>query len=97
MSMNSATPTHLDSTETARPVDALSAEPARRSVELAFLRRFTDAAKTASAAILQRAQNDDSVSAGLARMQSPAFKRAARALEQAVPTDAGFGRFRDQP
>ena len=97
--MNPSNHTHLDSTETARPVDALSAEPAERSVELAFLRRLTDAAKAAGAAILRKAEQSDgdTVAASLARMQSPAFKRAARALEQSVPDDAGFGRFRNRP
>lgn len=83
---------------TVRADDALSVEPARRSVELAFLRRLTDAARNAGAAVLSKAaqaEDGDSVSANLARMQSPVFKRAARALEQSVPEDAGFGRFRD--
>lgn len=38
---------------------------------------------------------DDSVYANLARMQSPLFKRVARALEQSVPETKGFGQFRD--
>jgi hypothetical protein len=96
--MNTATHSSLDSAESVRPVDALSAEPARRSIELAFLRRLTDAAKVAGTAVLGKAAeaDGDSVSANLARMQSPVFKRAARALEQSVPEDAGFGRFRDR-
>ena len=96
--MNTATHTHLDSVESARPLDALSLEPARRSVELAFLRRVTDAARLAGTAMLGKAAQaeGDSVSANLSRMQSPVFKRVARALEQAIPEDTGFGRFRDR-
>lgn len=95
--MNTATPTSLDTTETVHPADALSAEPARRSVELAFLRRLTDAASASSAAILGKAERSgDSVAANLGRMQSAVFKKAARALEPSVPEDAGFGRFRDR-
>jgi len=45
---------------------------------------------------LQREADGDCVDANLARMQSPLFKRAARALEQFVPERVGFGRFRDR-
>lgn len=95
--MNTAIHTHPDSAESARVVDALSPEPARRSVELAFLRRIADAAKMAGTVMLGKAARveDDSVTANLTRMQSPIFKRVARALEQDIPEDAGFGRFRD--
>jgi hypothetical protein len=81
-----------------RLFDALSTDPARRSVELAFLRRFSALAEAAGAAVLSNAEqaDGDSVSANLARVQSPVFKRAARALEQTVPESAGFGRFRDR-
>lgn len=44
---------------------------------------------------LQREADGDCVDANLARMQHPFFKVVARALEQFVPDDAGFGRFRD--
>lgn len=44
---------------------------------------------------LRREAETDSVDANLARMQNPLFKRFARTLEQFVPDDAGFGRFRD--
>lgn len=39
---------------------------------------------------------DDSVDARLKCLQSPLFKRLARALEQSVPETKGFGRFRDR-
>lgn len=45
---------------------------------------------------LQRESENDSVDANLARMQNPLFKRAARALEQNIPNNVGFGRFRDR-
>jgi hypothetical protein len=97
MTDNLPTPhAHLDSVESARSVDTLSLDPARRSVELAFLRRATEAARGAGSAILGKAAQieGDSVSANLARMQSPVFKRIAHALEQTIPEDTGFGRFR---
>lgn len=96
--MNSPTHPPLDSAESARHFDTLSVEPARRSIELAFLHRITDAAKAAGTAILDNAaQSDaDSIPANLARMQSPVFQGIARALEQSIPDDEGFGRFRDR-
>lgn len=97
MTDNLPTPhAHLDSVESARSVDTLSLDPARRSVELAFLRRVTEAARGAGSAILGKAAQieGDSVSANLARMQSPVFKQIAHALEQTIPEDTGFGRFR---
>ena len=97
-SMNTTTDTHLDSPESARPADVLSVEPARRSVELAFFRRITDTAKVTGAAILGKAAQaeGDTVAANLARMQSAAFKRLARTLEQSIPDGTGFGRFRQK-
>ena len=97
MTDNLRTPhAHLDSVESARSVDTLSLDPTRRSVELAFLRRVTEAARGAGSAILGKAAQieGDSVSANLARMQSPVFKRIAHVLEQTIPEDTGFGRFR---
>lgn len=94
--MNKTTDTHLDSPESASPTDVLSVEPIQRAVELAFLRRITDAAEATGKAILSNAAQaeGDTVGANLARMQDPAFNRLARALEQSVPEDTGFGRFR---
>lgn len=94
--MNKTTDTHLDSAESASASDLLSVEHAQRSVELAFLRRITKAAKVSGTAILGKAADDegDTVAKNLARMQSPVFKRLARALEQSIPDGAGFGRFR---
>lgn len=44
---------------------------------------------------LRREAENDSVAANLARMKNPVFGLVARALEQFVPKNAGFGRFRD--
>ena len=95
-SMKKASRTHTNSAVSASPADVLSVEPAQRSVELAFLRRLSEAAKVSGSAILGKAaQADDYAESGnLARMQNPVFKRLARALEEAIPTDRGFGRFR---
>lgn len=94
--MNTTTDTHLDPAESARPADLLSVDPAQRAVEIAFLRRVTDAAKVTGTAILDKAAHDegDTVAKNLARMQNPVFKRLARALEQSIPDGTGFGRFR---
>lgn len=94
--MNTANNTHSDSAESTSPADVLSDEPARRSVELAFLRRITYTAKLAGTAILNNAAQaeGDTVAANLGRMQSPVFNQLARALEQSIPGGTGFGRFR---
>lgn len=94
-SMKKASRTHTDSPESASPADVLSDEPARRSVELDFLRRITDASEATGTAVLSKAaQAEGDTVANMARMQNPVFKRLARALEEAIPTDRGFGRFR---
>lgn len=93
--MKTAPTTHSDFAEAASPADVLSDEPARRSVELAFLRRVNEASEATGTAILGKAaQAEGDTVANMARMQNPVFKRLARALEQSIPADRGFGRFR---
>jgi hypothetical protein len=94
--MNKANNTRSDSAEAASPADVLSVEPARQSAELAFLRRIADAAEATGKAILSKAAQAEggTVAVQLSRMQSPVFKRLARALEQSIPDGTGFGRFR---
>lgn len=77
------------------PDDLLSATSAERSVELRFLQRCGRAAGLAGSAALDKARQSDggSFSDALARMGSPVFKTAARALEASVPEDRGFGKF----
>ena len=75
-------------------MNVLSFEPARRSIELAFLHRINEAAKETSVTLDKATQvKDDSFSTHLACMQNPVFKRIARELEQSIP-DTGFGPFR---
>lgn len=100
VSMNTAAKSRpLEHAELVRFDDALSAEPAQRSIELAFLQRLAHAARDASSGLLERADlaTEASVDSALAHMQGPAFQRAARAMEQTVASPAGFGRFRGKP
>ena len=95
--MSHTMPHPWDSSPSERQQDPLSAEPGKRSVELAFLSRLMDAAKTAGAAVLKRADRGaPSVANSLEQMQNPVFQRAARAMEQSIPVKTGFGRFRDE-
>ncbi|OWQ89377.1 hypothetical protein CDN98_02215 [Roseateles terrae] len=95
--MSHAMPQPWDSSPTERQPDPLSAEPGKRSVELAFLSRLMDAAKTAGSAVLKRADRaPSSVATSLEHMQNPVFQQAARAMERSMPVNTGFGRFRDE-
>lgn len=77
--------------------EALSPEADKRSIELAFLQRVSRTVQDAATAVLgaaEAATSQDSFSATYARMRSPVFGTMSKALEQSVPKDAGFGRFR---
>jgi hypothetical protein len=77
--------------------DMLSPESEKRRIELAFLARIARAFKLGGSLALERAGSSkgaDSFSASYARMRSPVFEAMSKSLEQTVPEDAGFGRFR---
>lgn len=87
--------------------DVLSSDVQRRGVELAFVARYTKASVKASRVTLRTAMEylaregvkdemQAKVTTDLALMQSPAFAKLARGLEQELPADAGFGKFRGE-
>ena len=76
----------------------LSADPATREIEIAFVKRLLDAAPSGSVVSLDEAAGltpQEQVSATYTRMEHPGFGGLSRALERLVPDTRGFGRFDD--
>lgn len=82
------------SSKEAGDTQILSADPRRRAIELAFLKRFLDA--TASSVRVTgdavTAELEGTVEDTLQRLQNPAFADLADALEKEFPTAFDFQR-----
>lgn len=82
------------SSKEAGDAQILSADPTRRAIELAFLKRFLDAIGS-SVRIAGDAVTPDldaTVESTLQRLRNPAFSDLADALEKEFPTDFDFRR-----
>jgi hypothetical protein len=74
--------------------DVFSCDPEKRAIQMDFLQRLL----TARDSPLRKHLNvsSDSFAANLAAMNHPLFVWLAKKLDQTLPVNADFGRFRDE-
>lgn len=74
-----------------------SAEPEKQRIELSFLERFVNAKAVESAKELRfvaKMTPETRFAQSHAQMQNPVFRLLSSLLEQSVPEEKGFGKFR---